>query len=203
MRLNSRSLATFICIMAVTASGCVTKSESTSSVKRVIDRTPGVDASPDWTKGGSKKFQAPGDRVGFKGFLTMDADSRPDACTHAAGVEAKGRLATMIASSILDSSGISGDDKTLVYNRLTASIAKQRLAGVETGEEYWQLIEVDDGEKKTRRLECWATVTISSKVLERVLNLAIAEITKDPTLKKHEDRLEKAEDALLEDELKR
>lgn len=192
MKTAKRSAAASLIAIMALASSCVTTSEKPVATRRVIDRSPGSDGVPAWAKG-PNKFTAADNRVGFKGFLQMDAESRGDACTHAAGTEAKGRIAALIASSVMDESGISGDDKQLVSNRLTAVISKQKIANVEISDEYWNLVEVNDGDKATRRMECWAQVTIPKNVLDKLLDVAMAEVTKDPALARHRERLEEAE----------
>lgn len=187
--------------LSLAITGCVTGGDTPTASRKVIDRTPGVDDAPSWIKS-SNRFSVDDDQVGFKGFLTMEADSRPDACTHAAGTEAKGRIASLIASTITDESGIAGDDKSLVANRLTAALGKQKIPGIEIRDEYWNLVEIDDGGKATRRLECWAKVTVHKKVLDKALDLAMAELFQDGRLKKHEKRLEDVQEKMRSDESK-
>ena len=187
-------------LVAAITSGCVTSSDTPTATRKVIDRSPGLEEPPAWIKAGNKFTTGEG-RVAYRGFLTMEPDSRPEACTHAAGTEGKGRIAAMIASSIVDESGISGDDKTLVYNRLTAVLAKQKLPGIEVADEYWNLVESDDGDNPpVRRLECWAKVTIKKTVLDSALNKAMHEFSEDASVAKHAQRLEQTEEKLRKEE---
>jgi hypothetical protein len=165
----------------MTLSGCVTGSDKAVATRKIIERSPNIEQTPEWVKG-PNKFAAAEDKVGFKGYLTMDADSHGDACTHAAGIDAKGKIASMISSSVLEESGISGDDKNIVLNRLTAVLSKQKLVHVEVADDYWQVVEIDDGEKATRKMECWAQVLISKKVLDTLLDRSLASIKEDGKL---------------------
>jgi hypothetical protein len=169
--------------------GCVSDPQRPAAGRVVIDQTPGASGLPAWTEKGNK-FQDTDGRIAFKGFLTMDSDARPDACTHAAGIDAKGRIASMISTSVLETSGISTDEKNIVYSRLVAALANQKFSGLEIADEYWNLIEINDGMSQTRKLECWAKVTIAKTVLDKAMARALREVGDDPTVKEHRTRLD-------------
>lgn len=187
-----------LCLCTILALGaCVTGGPTAK--RRIIDQTAGVEETPKWVSG-KNKFDAEDKRIGFKGYLTMESDSRPDACTHAAAMDAKGRISSLIASSIMDESGISGDEKTIGYNRLVAVLSKQKLPGLEIADEFWSLVEIDDGDNATRRLECWAKVTIEKKVFDKAMEKSLAELSEDKAVTKHRQRLEDAQEKMQEDE---
>ena len=103
-----------------------------ASAKRMITNSIDIDNLPEWINGGGNQFIACSDRVGFRGFPTMNRDSRTEMCTQADGLEAKGHIASMISTSRLSDSGISVDERDLVSSRLKAAISQQRIAKFET-----------------------------------------------------------------------
>ncbi|HEY9662508.1 MAG TPA: hypothetical protein V6C65_28970 [Allocoleopsis sp.] len=171
------------------AMGCASDPQQSTAGRRVIDQSPGMQGLPAWATKGNR-FQDTEGKVAFKGMLTMEPDARGDACTHAAGTDAKGRIAALVSSSILDQAGISGDERTTVSNRLTVALAKQKFSGVEIADEYWALIEFDDGMNKNRRLECFAKVTIDKRSLDNAIAKAMREVRNDPAVKEHRARLD-------------
>jgi hypothetical protein len=186
-------LASSLLILA--ANSCATGSDKASATRRIIDRSPGVEKTPEWTAK-SNKFAAEDNRIGFKGYVSMEDGSRGDACSHAAGVTAKGNIASLISSNIVDESGVSQDEKSIVSSRLTAVLGKVKFSGIEIADEYWQLVEIDDGEKPTRRMECWAKVTIEKKSFDFAMARAKAALGEDASLTKHREKLEKAIETL-------
>lgn len=177
--------------------GCVTGGgdNKSTATRRIIDQSPGYEGLPSWAKQGNK-FSAEDNRIGFKGFIQMESDSKTDACTLAAGTAAKGRISSIIASSIMDESGIAGDDKTTVFNRLTNVLSQQKIVGIEIADEYWSIVEIDDGLRVTRKMECWAKVTIEKQVFENAMKRALTELGDDPKVSKHVKRLEETQEKM-------
>ena len=177
------------------ATSCVTSQavvEKSVAKRRIIDQTPGAEGLPAWIKKPNGYLED--GKVVYKAIVEMDADSRSDACTQAAALSGKGKIANTIATSVVDESGLAGDDKTLVFERLTTSLAKQKLIGIEIVEEYWDLVEIDDGINPVpiRKMECWAKVTIDKKRRDDAMNRALIELKKDPKVKKYSDRIEES-----------
>lgn len=194
--MNRKQLAATCTFITLILSGCVTNSDATVTKTKVIDRTPGVDATPEWTRG-KKKFSAPDQRIGFVGFLQMEPDSNPGNCVHAAGTEGKGRIAALIAATVMDEAGITGDEKNVAINRMTAILSRTKIANVEIGDEYWAVVEKDDGDNPpVRHLECYSQITIPAKVLKTLLDHSMAEIMADPELKKLKNKIDKGEEKL-------
>lgn len=171
----STKLTTYMIFL--TASSLVACATTPAMNRRVIDQSPGITGTPSWVTG-SNKFKAEEGRVGFKGTLSMEHDARGEACTQAAANDAKGKIAQMISSSVIDESGFSGDQKSVVAQRLVASLSKQKFVGVETTDEFWQIVEISGSEdgKPTRRMDCWARITIPQDLLDSALKRALADL---------------------------
>lgn len=189
------SLSTCLAVL-LSFSGCTSPDKPTSS-RRIIDRSPGHEETPAWVRG--KKRTTEGDRVVFLGHLSMDAKANATNCTHSAGTEAKGRLASLMISSVLDEAGIAGDERSTLSNRMTAVLSKTRIVGAEIDQEFYELVEIDDGELPARKLECFAQVSIPKKVFDDLLDKSIAEITD----KQMRQKLEVTQEKMREEEQKK
>lgn len=173
--------------------GCTTVPKPTSS-RKIIDWTPGVSEPPAWVSGKNRTKE--GDKVAFKGFLQMEGDNNGANCSQAAGVAAKGRLVSEFVALVLDESGIAGDNRATVTNRLTATLSQTRLAGVEVADEFYQLVEIDDGRQAKRQLECFARVTIPEKTYDLLMRQAIDSLAANSDTAANAKRLEERQTQL-------
>lgn len=141
---------------------------------RVIERTGEKDATPAWANGESLMAEENGDVI-FANVISMSGDSRPEACTKAASLDAKAEMLKHIKESITVSGQLTDDSvqSDPAFESLTAFLSQGDISGAKIAERYWERREESsaDGER-VLRLKCAAKVTIPKAALARMLREA-------------------------------
>jgi hypothetical protein len=146
---------------------------------RIVERMGDRSESPEWTHGDSSMSEEAGNVI-FVNVVTMSGDSRPEACTKAASLDAKAEMLKHIKENITASGQLSEDavQSDPAFESLTAFLSQGELNGAKIAERYWERREESsvDG-LRVLRIKCAAKVSISKSTLAKMLREATTKVS--------------------------
>jgi hypothetical protein len=177
--MKSFGTSLIVLLTAAGQSSCVTTSDKREfEASKVVERMGDGDETPEWTLGDQAMNEESGDVV-FVNVVSMSGDSRPEACTKAASLEAKAEMLKHIKESITSSGQLSEDSAQSdpAFEALTAFLSQGELNGARIADRYWERREESsaDGER-VLRLRCAAKVSIPKTTLARMLRDATTKV---------------------------
>lgn len=165
-----------IILFALIAFGCTTTpGKPDFKASEVIERMGGASETPKWAVG-ENPMQIEGSDVVFISFLTMGADSRPEACFKASELEARSSFLRHIQEGISSSGQLNeqsaADDPA--FESLTAFLSQGKVSGAKTTARYWEKVEQSsESGDRVLKLHCSVKVAVKRSELERQIRAAL------------------------------
>ena len=154
--------------------GCVSSQKSQPEFEdtQVLSRAGSLSSTPDWASGLTPYSVEKDDFVTIS-TLTMSGDSRPDACTQAAGSVGRTKILRQIKENISSSEQISelstSSDPSL--ETLMVFLSQGSLTGAKTLANYWEKrVESDSSGTRVLRLYCAVKVGIDKKYFQKQIS---------------------------------
>lgn len=170
--MNRRNL--IMLFTSIIASSCTTTQGNQFESSRVIERIGGAKDTPEWTTGANPVSEEKGEVI-FVNTLSMSGDTRPEACTRAAGDTARTEILRHIKDNLTASGQVAEDSGSTdpAVENLIAFLSQGKLSGVKVVSRYWEKREESDSTgSRVLRVHCAAKVAISKQTLAKQLREA-------------------------------
>lgn len=162
-------------IVIVLITGCVTAGKASFEKSVVLERMDGYEETPEFASGRYTMINE-GKNAIFINIITMDGDSRPEACLKASSMSSQAEILKYIKSAITTSSQLNEMDASSdpSYEALTAFLSQGKLSGVKVMEQYWERREESSSSgERIFKLKCAAKLAISKSMLDKQLKEAL------------------------------
>lgn len=153
---------------------------------RVIERIGGMKETPKWALGMEPMIEEKGNVV-YVQTMTMDGNSRPEACTKAAGDTGRAEFVRQIRDGITAAGQITESSATsdVAIESSVAYLSNLKLSGVKISERYWEKAEESDGSgARVLKVRCAAKVAIPKPLLDQQIRKATETNATNPELRK-------------------
>ena len=153
---------------------------------RVIERIGGLKETPKWALGMEPMLEEKGNVI-YVQTMTMDGNSRPEACTKAASDTGRAEFVRQIRDGITAAGQVTEGSATsdVAIESSVAYLSNLKLSGVKITERYWEKAEESDGGgSRILKLRCAAKVAIPKTLLDQQIRKATETNAANPELRK-------------------
>lgn len=153
---------------------------------KVIERVGGMKETPKWASGVEPMLEEKGSVIYIQ-TLTMDGNSRPEACLKAAGDMGRAEFVRQIKDGItaagqVTENSASGD---VAIESNIAYLSNLKLSGVKISERYWEKVEESDASRsRVLKVRCAAKVAIPKTLLDQQIRQATETNATNPEIRK-------------------
>jgi hypothetical protein len=153
---------------------------------RVIERIGGLKETPKWALGMEPMLEEKGNVI-YVQTMTMDGNSRPEACTKAAGDTGRAEFVRQIRDGITAAGQVTEGSATsdVAIESSVAYLSNLKLSGVKITERYWEKAEESDGGgSRILKVRCAAKVAIPKTLLDQQIRKATETNAGNPEIRK-------------------
>jgi|GEM_PF-1000081 len=153
---------------------------------KVIERVGGLKETPKWANGMEPIMEEKGNVV-YVQTLTMEGNSRPEACLKAASDMGRAEFVRQIKDGItaagqVTESSASGD---VAIESNIAYLSNLKLSGAKTTERYWEKVEESDANRnRVLKVRCATKVAIPKNLLDQQIRKATETNATNPEIRK-------------------
>lgn len=160
--------------------------EPSFEASRVIERVNGMKETPSWATGMEPMLQEKGDVV-YVQTLTMEGNSRPEACLKAAGDLGRAEFVRQIKDGITAAGQVSEGSATsdVAIESSVAYLSNLKLSGARIAGRYWEKFEESDASRnRVLKIRCATKVAISKSLLDQQIRKATESNSANPQIRK-------------------
>ncbi len=168
------------------AEEAVNANQKEFEASRVIERVGGLKETPKWANGMEPIMEEKGNVI-YVQTLTMDGNSRPEACLKAASDMGRAEFVRQIKDGItaagqVTESSASGD---VAIESNIAYLSNLKLSGAKITERYWEKVEESDaGRNRVLKVRCATKVAIQKSLLDQQIRKATETNATNPEIRK-------------------
>lgn len=153
---------------------------------RVIERIGGLKETPKWATGIEPMLEEKGNVIYIQ-TLTMDGNSRPEACIKAASDMARAEFVRQIKDGITAAGQVTENSATadVAIESNVAYLSNLKLSGAKISERYWEKFEESDSSRsRVLKVRCAAKVAIQKTLLDQQIRKATETNATNPEIRK-------------------
>jgi hypothetical protein len=161
-------------------------SEPSFEASRVIERVGGMKETPSWATGMEPMLEEKG-MVVYIQTLTMEGNSRPEACLKAASDLGRAEFVRQIKDGITAAGQVTEGSATsdVAIESSVAYLSNLKLSGSRITGRYWEKFEESDsGSNRVLKIRCAAKVAISKSLLDQQIRKATETNSANPQIRK-------------------
>ena len=152
----------------------------------VIERIAGLKETPKWATGMEPMMEEKGNVIYIQ-TLTMDGNSRPEACIKAASDMGRAEFVRQIKDGITAAGQVTEGSATadVAIESSVAYLSNLKLSGAKVSERYWEKFEESDASRnRVLKVRCAAKVAIQKSLLDQQIRKATETNAANPEIRK-------------------
>lgn len=175
------------------AAGCTGNKVATKGMEevellppRVIERIGGLSETPEWASGIIPMTEERGEII-FVQTLTMQGDSRPEACLKAASDLGRAEFVRQIKDGITAAGQVNEGSATsdVAIESNVAYLSNLKLSGARIALRYWEKVEESDASRnRVLKVRCAAKVAVMKSLLDLQIRKATEVNATNPEIRK-------------------
>lgn len=153
---------------------------------RVVERIGGIKETPKWATGMEPMLEEKGNVIYIQ-TLTMEGNSRPEACVKAASEMGRAEFVRQIKDGITAAGQVTEGSATsdVAIESNVAYLSNLKLSGAKVSERYWEKFEESDASRnRVLKIRCAAKVAISKALLDQQIRKATETNATNPEIRK-------------------